>query len=649
MNFLFKFTMGQDLNSSFVYSDFSTVTLMPVTSLTETDDGGFAYVKAYQPWNFSRLDTNKIKIVSLSRVKNTEDYTNSDVICILFKVGKDGKINFAKLLNNFSGGLSLKQTKDRGYIITGFGNITKLDKNGNLQWQLYFDKDSIPGIKKSKFLTETPINDITECSEGSFIALFDASFSLLKISKDGKLLWLKSTVFDEFSPMFFDYYAEQKLWIEKTDSVGINKFIYQQGGGVYIPTYNVYETEDGAYMAIGKNEYRYKDFISDYTDSSKVFYTTKDISNGGFEKIGVPRPEKIYGIRKYPLNESEKAEFPKQSTTVVVKTDKDGKVLWTKQFGDLSYDTKPHSDLIKLANGKWMVRIRDCSESGGCASRVYIIDNNGNLLTQTSIAPGICDPWGMALAADSSFYLYEQDIVSKTDKNLKVQWQRKFGGSLTDVGIHAVMADTGVLSTESGVIYKFDKYGNKPFSGDTTPITFSVSYLQDINSTEQTKTKAFLHVKIHSKSEGEYVNIAIVRKDSKEIDDKDYIRYAYILDDENRKNKAIEKKQEYQASNKKLKKGQRLPWYFYVSGTNIGRYDKKSKSYILDLNDTCQLNALILEQKTDTLPAVEVDIPRLYGFKEFYLTDLSQGDYYLEFTDAKGETVYYRKEFSWKP
>ena len=322
----------------------------------------------------------------------------------------------------------IKQTRNKGFIFSLGFRIVRTDSIGNIIWDLDFNRDSIPGIKKSEFLSKSGVSDIYECPDGSFIALLRASFSLLKISKDGKPLWLKSTLFKDFDPMYFDYYPETKQWIKKNDSVGINSFVYNRGGGMYVPTYNVYQTDDNGYMAIGSNEYRYKDFITDYTDSNKVFYTTEDLHGGSFKKIVVPHPKKIYGIRKYPIKSTADTNaFMIQWTTCVVKTDKDGNVLWTKQFGESTcVSSKPRSTLLKLANGKWLVCILDCDSLGQDRwkktkyspphGEVYMVDNNGNIIKQR-LGMEIDPDYGAALAADSGYYFFSQDEVMHWDKN----------------------------------------------------------------------------------------------------------------------------------------------------------------------------------------------------------------------------------------
>jgi hypothetical protein len=167
-----------------------------------------------------------------------------------------------------------------------------------------------------------------------------------------------------------------------------------------------------------------------------------------------------------------------------------------------------------------MVRLRDCHPPAGkvwaerylygaAHSDFYIIDNNGNILSQPKLGPSKfqCDPWGMALAIDSTYYLYEQDIVSKTNKNFCIEWQRGFGGSLTDEGIHAITADTGVLSTENGVIYKYDKYGHKP------PDNLFIRAVRDDSTTIHFYLETKDSSQCHPPAKWDDANIAIKIKD----------------------------------------------------------------------------------------------------------------------------------------
>jgi len=160
---------------------------------------------------------------------------------LLVKVNNKGNIEWAKckFTDDFSckyGEVKvdegvLKQTKDNGFIASINGRIEKYDENGNTTWKLHFDRDSIPNISKTEFLRGAQITDIYQCLDGSYIALLNAGFSLLKISKSGKPLWLKSTLFKEFNPMVFEYFENQQI-IDKADSIHLNYSQWNRGGGI---------------------------------------------------------------------------------------------------------------------------------------------------------------------------------------------------------------------------------------------------------------------------------------------------------------------------------------------------------------------------------------------------------------------------------
>jgi len=122
------------------------------------------------------------------------------------------------------------------------------------------------------------------------------------------------------------------------------------------------------------------------------------------------------------------------------------------------------SDLIKLANGKWLVRIRDVSEhSNVMESQFFELDNNGNVeKSKHGINTFKCDPFAMALAADSGYFMFEQGVVTKYDKNFTFAsqplWQRRFAS--WDYPNYAATTDSGVLCTYRGIIFKYDKDGH---------------------------------------------------------------------------------------------------------------------------------------------------------------------------------------------
>ena len=475
-NSVIQLIHGQDNNQSYIATFWFSQCHNEIFGLTATSDGGFAFIKGV---GAKKIEDNHKFIEVCCNCKATEVKNVGGAV--LHKADKYGRVEWAKYLGKWKSAKVI-QTRDKGYCCSLGGRILKTDSLGNIVWDIDFETDTIPHIKKSKFLSESGASDITECSDGSFIALLSASFSLLKISKDGKPLWLKSTVFEEFSPMIREYNIDvKKHWGNNPDTIGINPFVYNRGGGVYIQTYNIYETEDGGYMAIGKNNYRYKGFITDYSDSNKVYITTRDLPNGGFERYEVPRPEKIYLIRKYALKDSNDIKkFRKQGTTVVVKTDSLGNVLWERQFGDYSWgasmSSSSGSDLIKLAGGKYLVRIRDCIKAGkhydgqikwgGCGSKFFKIDENGNeIWGNEKLNAFECDPDKLILAADSGFYASEGTIITKYDKNFKLLWSRgnDITGKLWSQPVLAATSDSGVVCDGGGgYIVKFDKHGSIP-------------------------------------------------------------------------------------------------------------------------------------------------------------------------------------------
>lgn len=487
-----------NMNSSFIYKYWFTAIGTGVYGITGTNEGGFAFTSGLAP--LIMIDSTKYRVPNreevLKFIEEADTMLNwtkkqpwtKDIP--IYKCRIDGSIEWINKFYAGGVGCMIKQTKDKGFLCYARSLIVKLDSLGNTKWNINFEKDSIPGIRKTKFLTESGASDIYECKDGSFIALLNASFSLLKISKDGKAMWLKSTVFDEFETYVSVKYQREetianykKVYpLEMCDLIIDSTWYYVDHIGVYIPTFNVYETDDGGYMALGHNEYQCLENAKKIdTTKYKNTYThcgtckTKKNTNAYKEipfKAAIEFDNTKYtktfrdSLKKGYINET---SCP-GGTTVLVKNDKDGNVIWKKSFGAMSFDTQPHSDLIKLVNEKWLVHIRDCDSTGtyGDGSTIYenahsvfyTLDNNGNTISSYSLPFFLCDPHNIALAADSGYYLMEQGTTTKTDKNFKIIWQ-KTGG---DIYTFAATQDTGILIGGGGSILKFDKYGNYPSS-----------------------------------------------------------------------------------------------------------------------------------------------------------------------------------------
>ncbi len=246
---------------------------------------------------------------------------------------------------------SMVRTKDGGYIITGLTSsfkvsyydvyVLKVDKNGNKQWEKTYGGE---GYDRGNSIKETKdgnyiIAGITESYGSGFEDIY-----VIKLNSKGDILWHK-----------------------------------EYGTSGYDRAYDIIETSDGGYLMAGsvqnKNNNSEDGYILKLNSKGETqwvksfegkknerFYSVVEAKTGGYIAVG---ETSSYGKGK--------------SDVYLVKMDKNGKVLWEKNFGG---DGRDEGQSVILANdGKslmvvGMTEVSTGQYDGFCAK----IDENGKLI-----------------------------------------------------------------------------------------------------------------------------------------------------------------------------------------------------------------------------------------------------------------------------
>ena len=318
----------------------------------------------------------------------------------LIKTDKNGNEEWNK---TFGGGyrdfgISVRQTSDGGYIITGTYRITeigisfssgdvwliKTDKNGNNEWTKTFggaDYDSGRSVQQT--------------SDGGYIITGDTdSYGagrvdvwLIKTDKNGNEQWNKTfggNASDESESIqqtsdggyiiigFTDSYGVdgRDVWLIKTDKNGNEQWNRTLGGAAYDYGESVQETSDGGYIITG--------FTYSYGAGSWDVWLIKTDKNGNEEwnkTFGGTASDWGESVQQtsdggYIITGSTESYGAGEWDVWLIRTDRNGNEEWNRTFGGAGYDFGNSAQ--QTSDGGYI--ITGCTESYGAGERdVWLI------------------------------------------------------------------------------------------------------------------------------------------------------------------------------------------------------------------------------------------------------------------------------------
>ncbi len=388
-------------------------------------------------------------------VKQTSDggyivagYTNSfsagssDVW--LIKTASSGDTLWIKTFggNEFEAGLSVEQTLDGGFIITGhtssFGVgdedawLIKTDASGDTIWTKTFGGS---------------FNDygysVQQTTDGGYIVTgFTGSFGagnldawLIKTDASGDTIWTKTFggSYDDYGCSvqqtsdggyiitgIKDYFDGEPgsgdTWLIKTDADGGTLWTKTFGGSSFDAGNSVQQTSDGDYIIIGQT-------YSFGAGSSDAWLIKTDMS-------GDTLWTKTFGgsIDDYPMSVQQTTEggyiiagytysFGAGSADVwLIKTDSFGDTLWTKTFGGISND---HCNSVQqTSDGGYIL-------SGGTTSFGFGAGYDDVWLIKTTPDISNIEPNSELVISDFSL---QQNYPNPFNPSTKISWQSPVGG-----------------------------------------------------------------------------------------------------------------------------------------------------------------------------------------------------------------------------
>lgn len=323
-------------------------------SVKQTNDGGYIAVG-----NFTPSGSSNIKIY-------------------LVRTDANGDTLWTKLYGGTLSdqAISVKQTPDGGFILAGSttsygtGNtnayIIKTDANGNIAWTKTF---ASPGAVNTE-----SCNEIQNTSDGGFILTGTSGYTsnheilVIKLNSVGDTLWTR---------IFYQFYSS----INDTSS-HVGKSVIQTSDGGYMVLGNL--VVGGGLLESGQAVMIKLNSAGDITWRNTFFFSAGIMSNTNYLNSIRQAPDGGY---LFAGSATQGSGLFTTDDAVLIKTDMNGAILWTKRFASNSY----LYDIALTNDGGFIVAGNTSSWGGGA----YLIKTD-------SIGNAACDQGPVSVTTGSS-------------------------------------------------------------------------------------------------------------------------------------------------------------------------------------------------------------------------------------------------------
>jgi hypothetical protein len=335
---------------------------------------------------------NRLVLLILVLVMGIMVLVSCDMIS---KLRKPARVQWEKTFGKaeHDKGVSVKQTEDGNFIICGIDNtfnlakpqaqrayLLEVDKEGNLLWEEKYDNDH---RKQHVWMSE-----VLQASDGGFIMVGTVS------------------IFDDPDPRPFSAHSHNDILVIKTDRSGKLQWRKNYGAERDEEGYSLRQARSGDYIISGIRE--------SYEDGKKRFweypYILKIDSKGNL--LWSKAFPSIFSLENALIEMEDECILISGSSfadtndicAYLMKTNKDGDLLWVKTYGENGIEEYVRS-IDKTPEGDYVLA------GYSCDPKFKIILNTGC---------GTCD---YSVPNDST-----DAYILKTDSCGSVIWERSYGG-----------------------------------------------------------------------------------------------------------------------------------------------------------------------------------------------------------------------------
>jgi hypothetical protein len=284
-------------------------------------------------------------------------------------------------------GFSVQQTRDGGYIITGYQDwdaiaklvLLKTDSLGNILW-----------VKKFQHYPHRNIG-----------------YSVKQTSDDGYIITGKTTFFDGLN--YYDH-----LWLLKTNSIGDTIWTKVYGNSYSISGEGRYvqETSDSGFFVVGSlSPYsNYSNVLLLKTDKFGTTLWSKTIVGNSSNEMGYSGQQTSDG--GYIVTGTTTNNQNNDKDILVIKTNNSGDQIWTKTIG--GYESEGAYS-IKQTSDDGYILVGSTESFGVGGSDIWLIKLEPDVLS-------VRQEYG------SESYILGQNYPNPFNPSTKISWQSPVGG-----------------------------------------------------------------------------------------------------------------------------------------------------------------------------------------------------------------------------